>query len=271
MDIQIREFGLGDLDFGLGLSGLAGWNQTEADWRRLVGYSPRGCFVAEYGGMLAGTVSTLCYGEDMAWIGMMLVHPDFRRKGIATALMKRALEYLLEEKGIRCVKLDATPEGLPVYGRLGFREELTLHRWSGWTMHGEELAGSGAELENLEIQVQGFGRELGGFLKELALSSLCVHQRKEGFGMIREGARKLFLGPVFAGNPATGREIVESLLAMQDKRPVYWDIPEGNVTAVNLAKELGFQVERKLVRMWFGEEIPGDPKVLWGICGPEMG
>src|SRR5689334_3850434 len=79
---------------------IVGWNQRPGDWRRILTLEPRGCFVATAGGELIGTVTTTAYGTTLAWIGMMLVHPEHRRKGLATQLMNRALEYL---KG-RCVK-----------------------------------------------------------------------------------------------------------------------------------------------------------------------
>ena len=60
----------------------------------------------------------------------MIVHPDARRQGIGAALMTRALDHL-DAAGVSCVKLDATPAGLPLYRRLGFEEEVLFARWMG--------------------------------------------------------------------------------------------------------------------------------------------
>jgi GNAT superfamily N-acetyltransferase len=119
---------IADIPDALQLCRSAGWNQLEQDWVRLLEYEPDGCFAAEVDGKLVGTVTTTCYGTELAWIGMMLVDPDFRRRGIATSLMNRSLEYLAH-RAIRCIKLDATPEGSHVYERLGFRTEWTMRRW----------------------------------------------------------------------------------------------------------------------------------------------
>src|SRR5262245_51242984 len=70
---------------------LAGWNQTPEDWCHMLELQPEGCFVAEaQSKTVLGTVTTITYGGTIAWIGMMLVHPDHRRKGIGRALMVSA-------------------------------------------------------------------------------------------------------------------------------------------------------------------------------------
>lgn len=72
----------GDLSAALALSTAEGWNQTAADWARMVALAPAGCFAASEDGHLIATVTTTSYGRDLAWIGMMVVHPGRRRRGI---------------------------------------------------------------------------------------------------------------------------------------------------------------------------------------------
>jgi GNAT superfamily N-acetyltransferase len=126
-ELSLRVMTEGDLAAVEELRRLAGWNQTPEDWRRLLELEPRGCFLAELEGELAGTVTTTAYGQAIAWIGMMLVHPKHRRQGIATRLMGQAVEYL-RGRAVRCIRLDATPAGYPLYEKLGFVPEWTLTR-----------------------------------------------------------------------------------------------------------------------------------------------
>ena len=44
--VSLRRLIDGDLQAADELRRLAGWNQTLADWRRLLWLEPRGCFVA---------------------------------------------------------------------------------------------------------------------------------------------------------------------------------------------------------------------------------
>ncbi len=126
--VQIRRMTREDLSFADAVRSAAGWNQTLEDWRRFLDLEPGGCFVAECQGVPAGTATTLIHGPNLAWIGMVLVQPEFRRQGIGRALLLRCIDHL-REHGIRCIKLDATPLGRPVYERLGFQAEWSLSRW----------------------------------------------------------------------------------------------------------------------------------------------
>src|ERR1044071_275669 len=128
--LTLRHLCLSDLPFADSLRAIAGWNQTLADWQRFIDLSPSGCLIAECEGRQVATATTICYGKELAWIGMILVHPDFRRRGIARVLLRHCIE-ILQHAGIKSIKLDATPEGRQVYQRLGFVDEFTLTRYAG--------------------------------------------------------------------------------------------------------------------------------------------
>jgi GNAT superfamily N-acetyltransferase len=130
LSLRLRTLTLTDLGFADSLRAIAGWNQTLPDWERFLATERDGCFLAECNGVPAGTATTTIYGPELGWIGMVLVHPDFRRRGIGSALLQHSISYL-RGCGVRCIKLDATPAGKMVYDRLGFRIEWTLNRWVG--------------------------------------------------------------------------------------------------------------------------------------------
>ncbi len=55
---------LADIPGAMLLNHAAGWNQTEADWRRVIELEPEGCFCIEREGRLVSTTTTSCYGRD---------------------------------------------------------------------------------------------------------------------------------------------------------------------------------------------------------------
>ena len=61
---------------------------------------------------------------------MVLVELNARRKGVATALLKHALNFL-EKQQVKSIRLDATAAGAPVYEKLGFTPEYQLARYEG--------------------------------------------------------------------------------------------------------------------------------------------
>src|SRR5262245_23135919 len=234
-----------DLAFADSLRALAGWNQTLNDWKRLLAHEPQGCFLAEWDRVPTGTATTTCYGSDLAWIGMVLVHPDYRRRGVGTALLQRCLDYL-NGRGIYCIKLDATPAGRPVYERLGFQSEWALARWEHACV-GQTSAVSTAEFRSWQnsdarlieaIDRRAFGVSRQSLLQAMANESLHAlahkseHGGNDGVGMLRDGSRALYLGPAVAASPAAGASLVQGLLTHVVGKQVFWDIPEPNTTAV---------------------------------------
>src|SRR5262249_6423074 len=105
--LRIRTMTPADIPLGMRLKAQNGWNQLEADWKRLLAMEPDGCFVAETDGVGVGTACTCVFGP-VAWVAMVLVDAERRKQGIGTALMEHTLAYL-EGRGVRSVRLDATP------------------------------------------------------------------------------------------------------------------------------------------------------------------
>jgi len=125
---KLRLLHASDLAGAMELSRLAGWNQTIDDWEMLLRLDPQGCFAIEVDGRIVATTTLLCYGTRLAWIGMVLTRPDYRRMGFAQRLVQTALERSAALK-IEIVKLDATPEGQPLYEKLWVRTEQIVERW----------------------------------------------------------------------------------------------------------------------------------------------
>ncbi|MFT4688566.1 MAG: GNAT superfamily N-acetyltransferase [Limisphaerales bacterium] len=275
--LQIRLLQSADLVHADRLRALAGWNQTRADWVRFMEYEPSGCFLAEWEGQPVGTVTTTSYGSDLAWIGMMLVDPDYRRRGIASALMQQAIAYL-DNEGVKCIKLDATPEGMMVYEKLGFTAEWELHRWEANPTGDASVAFARETFpDQIDWDAQIFGarrlRWLGRLADRSAIVSVAHDEvgKVTAFGMAREGMRANYIGPIVASDEAGGLLIAGKILRRIRGRS-FWDLPDANTSAAELAKDSGFRPVRHLIRMWRGKaNVSSQPLLQFGITDPAAG
>jgi len=283
--IEIRLLAERDVAEAMRLKEAAGWNQTEADWRRLLRLHPHGCFAAAVDGSLVATTTTTPYGRALAWVGMVLVDPGLRRRGIATTLVRAALESL-EAEGVEAVKLDATPEGAPVYESLGFEAELRIERWMGAAGgHASEAgAPSCAAPSPLSEQVFEFDRRAFGADRSELLRALsgeaCVTPSLRvggdgllrGYALARRGSQAVYVGPVVAEEAETASSLLGDLLGRLGGGRVYVDL---NTTFEGGARELaarGFIKQRELIRMRRGERTAaGTSRSVFAIAGPEVG
>jgi GNAT superfamily N-acetyltransferase len=120
----VIKLGLDDAMAGLVLSTEAQWNQTEEDWRVFLREGV--VFGIRTGVLLVATAALLPYSSNDAWISMVLVTASHRRRGLATRLVDACLETA-RKNGLTSW-LDATPDGVAVYGPLGFTPTLQLRR-----------------------------------------------------------------------------------------------------------------------------------------------
>src|ERR1700689_5265518 len=122
---EIVRLGADDAPAGLALSTEAHWNQNEADWRFFL---TKGTVfgVRDTDKTLIASAALLPYSSGNAWISMVLVTANWRRRGLATRLVDACLAEAAERGLITW--LDATPAGAAVYGPLGFTPTLQLRR-----------------------------------------------------------------------------------------------------------------------------------------------
>lgn len=269
-ELTIRQMHESDLPFVDALRQRENWNQTPDDLARLLGYEPQGCFVACWDGVLVGSVTTTTYGRELGWIGMMLVHPEYRRRGIASALIQTSLDYL-NDLNTRCVKLDATPAGKFVYERLGFQAEWEFHRWEREGKSPPVVSRSASQtFAPPSMDAQAFGVDRSRWLNQTAKVSQLV-QHGHSFGMLRTGSRAAYLGPLVAEHKDIAHEIIQDLIGSCESQ-IIWDVPGPNPEAVKFAEAFQFRPVRHLLRMWTGRElIAGDVSLQYALVDPATG
>jgi len=99
-------------------------NDPDLDIQHKVADSPWGFLVALIDDRIVGSLM-VGYDGHRGWVNYLACHPDFRRQGVASGLMSRAVE-LLVERG--CPKLnlqvrDGNAAAVGFYESLGFSDD----------------------------------------------------------------------------------------------------------------------------------------------------
>jgi GNAT superfamily N-acetyltransferase len=284
-DARVVHLGGEHLAGCLALSKSTNWNQNEADWRLMLAQG-RGWGVMLAGGTLAASTVVLPYGTKFAWVSMVLVLPEQRRKGFATQLLKRALAEN-SNSGLASI-LDATPAGHEVYLQEGFRDTWGFRRFSLSSPSGETASSKGVRPIQeadwrgiLDLDARAFGASREPVLRDLAarLPGAALVAAREGkiagFALGRDGREARQIGPLVATGGQAATDLLAGALA-RTPSPVYIDIADHASGLQSWAQARGFEFQRPFTRMVAGvggktEPAPGDASLVYCPAGPELG
>lgn len=267
--VDVIGLGVGDAPDGLALSMEARWNQNEADWRFFL--SNGIVFGVREGTRLVATAALLPYAAGNAWISMVLVTADHRRRGIATKLIDACLDAA-SKRGLT-TWLDATPAGATVYGPLGFAPTLELRRLrlAEGTKRPTTTPAIG-DLETLiarDADVMGFERR--ALLSEFAARPGSRIASGEGaIAMVRDGRTARHIGPVIADRADQASNLVESI-AGSEPGPLLIDAVFSQNEFLDGLVRSGWTIERPFQRMRFGAATAKPAHLPFAAAGPEFG
>jgi GNAT superfamily N-acetyltransferase len=259
-----------DLSAAVELSTIAGWNQTEDDWRMLLDLAPEGCFGIDADGKLVATTTLFSYGQQLAWVGMVLTKPEYRGRGFARTLVTHALRSA-DFTGIKTVKLDATDQGLRLYESLGFQTEGLVERWSRAGVSSSCVPGGNfCSDQLLGPDDAAFGTDRSTLLETLATRS-HVYVGTNAYLFMRSGRTTAYLGPCVGSDSASTQALITSTLKASSSVAWSWDLFPHNRNAAAFALELGFTRRRVLTRMSRGQTLRGRDEMVYAIAGFELG
>ena len=282
--LLIRQMDSEDIATAMSLKNAESWNQTENDWRFFLEHDPELCLVASLKNEVIGTVTAINYQNRIAWIGMMLVSSDHRRKGVGHKLLCSIIDRLAD---CNSIGLDATPAGALVYQRLGFEEVLGLIRMSTQAIRVSKLESYVGSVEPIKgsdisevclMDAKAFGAYRSDLIQNLVKNSPghCLRAKREGkvvgFILGRKGTRYTHLGPVVADSLEDAKALVSQVSKKIEGSPTVVDVPADWSEWQSWLPKLGFSQQRTLSRMYLRPNRTGGKSNLqYGICGPEFG
>lgn len=261
----------------------AGWNQVAADWRIFLDLGK--VFAVRAVGRVVATAATLPF-DGFGWISMVLVAKDFRRRGLASRLMRRCIDELVA--GGRVPVLDATPDGQQVYRALGFEDTWRFHRLAlrDRQQSPEPSAPAGISIAPIDDAIwpelcrydaAAFGSDRGALLARLRgrlpPSELVTLRdgRVVGFLLGRDGRTCAQLGPLVAEDDGIAQALLARALAAIEG-PIYVDLADAHAAVRAWLESLGFAAQRPLTRMVYRRPQGFDDTArTYAVVGPEFG
>jgi GNAT superfamily N-acetyltransferase len=251
---------------GFALSSEARWNQTLADWRFLL-RDGEGIGIAEKGGALVGTAILFAYPPSVGWISMVLVTGRWRKRALASRMMRWGIERLQSRRLVPV--LDATPAGREVYRRLGFSDGPAITRMEASTA---PLAGATGEAEIAPLDIgevlavdhDVFGADRNVVLDHLQarVPTLALAARKGGrlvgYGLARDGRVAHQIGPIVAADAGIALALLAAARARLGAGPAFLDVFDGDSDFRHALDRASYRVQRPYTRMAL-DNLPPSP------------
>ena len=200
------------------LSQAEHWPHRQEDWAMLLELSQG--VVASRDAAVVGTTLRTDYGPEVSMMHMIIVKKSERGKGLSRILMEAAMEGIADRE----LRLVATKEGLPLYGKLGFQPAGEITQCQGNVdiadTSGTEVFSADAqdidEIILLDRQYAAADRSV--LLRWLAQNGRLAITRADGgritgYAALRRFGHGQVIGPIQAPSAAQARDLIRYFAA----------------------------------------------------------
>ena len=215
-------------------------------------------------------VGTAIIHNKVAWLGQIIVHPDFRNRGIGKKI-SQALVDLCKAKHCETIYLIATDLGAPIYESIGFETE-TQYLFFKDIKIGMEFLNSQFIVpfeEKYRAQIIAMDNSVSG---ENRVDHLELHFSK---GYVFKGDEKIegyFLptfgeGLIIANNAKAGIEMMKFRFFNKENAT----LPADNSAAIKFLHDNNINEYRSAKRMRLGIERKWEPANIYNRIGGNLG
>jgi GNAT superfamily N-acetyltransferase len=282
MDCTIRTMGRDEISTAIELAAREGWNPGLHDAACFHAADPDGFLVAECNGQVTGCIAAVSYGGAFGFIGLYIVVPAWRGRGIGMRLWNAGMARLVG----RPVGLDGVPAQQENYGRSGFVLAWQNARFAG-VARPRATGGTPAQivpLGEIDFDVlcaddrRVFPAPRAAFLRAWTSAPDAVglawreHGRLAGWGLIRRCREGHKIGPLVADRPEIASALYAELCArVPAGDAVFLDVPLPNTDALALAASNGLRRVFETARMYAGTAPVIELQRVFGITSFELG
>lgn len=237
----------------INLSELVGWDYSLEEIKTIFQSG------IVYGGKnerreIIASAAIILYGEKLASLGMVIVHPQYKGKGIGRKITEACIRSVSEKTSIMLI---ATEEGRPLYERLGFQvvrhiskyicnQYVTPKDYDRNEQHIFMDYDKGDSNGIVKLDETAFGVNRSNFIqRRIEQSEQCIVVKDKenyivGYGMSIQTPENRMIGPIVAPNNHIATTIV-NLLAKDYKGKLRIDVPEGKEFFMTVLEKAGFQ------------------------------
>jgi GNAT superfamily N-acetyltransferase len=277
-DLSLETLGAADAPALLAVTRSIGWPYTLADWHTVLAAGIAFGYRARDSGVAASAV-IFPHGPALTSIGMVIVTPPYRGRGLASALMRRCLTHLPAPTPPSM--LIATAAGFPIYRRLGFTTVDHVRKLTARPRVPDPSPGGArgdiaplapsalAAAYHLDAEATGADRSLM-LRARLAQGQGALIRRADGaatgFGLATKQGDVLVVGPLIGGDPEAAAALVAHLRASHGG-PVRADVPAGQTRLLGLLADQGFEGDEVAPVMLLGAaRLPGRRDQVFGAA-----
>jgi ribosomal protein S18 acetylase RimI-like enzyme len=260
-----------------------GWNpglhDAELFWRT----DPDAFIAAEFDGQWVGGGAITSYGGEYGFMGLFIVRPEVRGRGLGSQLWHARLARLRDRlRPGAPIGMDGVFTMQDWYARGGFVLAHREIRYEGVGVSGSidaslvpatDLPRDAIAAYDRSCFPAARGRFLDGWLEQpdaLALAAVAG-ERLIGYGVARRCGVGAKIGPLFADDGETAERLFASLSTLVPGEPVFLDVPEINAAAVALVRRQGMRDVFGCARMYVGAPPRLRDDRIFGVTTFELG
>jgi GNAT superfamily N-acetyltransferase len=262
-DITITNLQLPDMVLPVELASREQWNPGRDDGEFLFRADSKGFFAAVKGNQVLGTIASVKYENNTGFIGLHIVLPEHRNKGVGENLLKTAVDKSKDlDIGINC-----KPDQIKYYERFGFKPAFKIYCYEGiadgnFRMSPEITSPFTLPFDLLYDYCRNtFPYERKTFtsywLNQPKSLLLCKYENEKikGFGLFKPCINGYKLSPLISDDPGSAEEILTALQShFPLGTPYYLYIPEPNIESNLLVEKFKMKKVSEIERMYLNNE-----------------
>lgn len=259
-----------------------GWNPGRNDLAIARAVDPEAFVALREGETFAGGGSIFSYDGRFGFMGLFIIRPEYRGRGLGGGFWRWRLARLRERLAPGAtIGMDGVYAMAPRYRKGGFQEAYRHIRFQG-VAAGEPDAGVMTDREGMIADILAFDEGVFPCPREKFLAQWVLQPgahvagffeqgKLAGYGVARPCETGFKIGPLYADDASIARRLLSDLMARIAGEQVQIDMPEANPVATVLAARFGLKEVFGCLRMYRGPAPALAAERVFAVTSLEFG